>query len=55
VQASTSSGDINSDFAGGNIAKKDSGGTAQGRTGNGPQFAQVTIQTSSGDISVNQG
>ncbi len=55
VQASTDSGDIHSEFAGVNVLHGDgSGATAVGRTGNGSSFAQVTIQTDSGDISLHR-
>jgi hypothetical protein len=55
VQAATDSGDIHSDFAGVNILHGDgSGATAGGHVGNGPSFAQVTIQTDSGDINLHR-
>jgi hypothetical protein len=55
VQASTSSGDIRSGFTGVNVLKGDgSGATAVGQAGSGPAFAQVTIQTDSGDINLDR-
>ncbi|HLV98162.1 MAG TPA: DUF4097 family beta strand repeat-containing protein [Ktedonobacterales bacterium] len=50
VQASTSSGDIDSDFSGVNVQHGDSGAQASGRVGTGSAFAQITIQADSGDI-----
>jgi hypothetical protein len=55
VQAATTIGTIHSEFAGVNILQGDvNGATAVGRVGNGPSFAQVTIQTDSGDISLHR-
>lgn len=55
VQASTESGDIHSGFAGVNVLHGNgSGATAAGRAGTGPAFAQVTIQTDSGDINLDR-
>ena len=51
VQASTSSGSIDSAFSSVNVSRGDgSGATASGGAGNGQAVAQVTIQTDSGDI-----
>ena len=51
VQASTDSGDIDSDFLGVNILhnSSDSGAIASGFVGNAP-YAKITLRTSSGDI-----
>jgi len=49
VQASTDSGSLHSDFSGVSV----NGKAAAGAAGNGLPFAKVTIQTSSGDISIN--
>lgn len=55
VQAATNLGTIHSEFADVNIRHGDvSGATAVGRVGNGASFAQVTIQTDSGDISLHR-
>lgn len=55
VQASTDSGNIHSEFAGVNVSRGDSSGaSAIGRVGSGSSFAQVTIQTDSGDINLHR-
>lgn len=51
VQATTNSGSIDSDFSGVTVLRgSGSGALANGKVGVGPTFAQITIQTSSGDI-----
>ncbi len=54
VQATTDSGDIDSDFSGVNIARGSSSATASGTVGSAP-YAQISLQTSSGDIHIRQG
>jgi hypothetical protein len=54
VRASTDSGDITSDFPGVNVVSGGSGAVASGIVGSAP-YAQISLQTSSGDIHIHQG